>query len=304
MTLASAIAQRTRRMLIGTAVMVLPFHHPLRVAEDAALVDALSGGRLLLGVGRGYQVPEFDVFGVPQHLSRDMFMESLDIIKLAFTEDRFSYDGRFWKVRDATVFPKPIQKPHPPIYWAGISPTTYEQAGRLGYNILRGPNFTSISSVEQAFAIYTDSLRKHGHDPSTMDLPFSMKIYVADTDAEARAEIHHALWFYRTLAKLLPGAPGRPTPAGYEQYPRDPSFLAQLTADDLWNAGVDLGSGTVFGSPERVTQQLRFYMSRTRINHWMLWFKVGGLEHTKVLRSMELFARHVMPALRAAEATA
>lgn len=302
LTLAAAIAQRTKRMLIGTAVMVLPFQHPLRVAEDAALVDALSGGRLLLGVGRGYQVPEFDVFGVPQGSSRDMFTESLDIIKLAFTADDFSYDGKFWKVRNATVFPKPIQKPHPPIYWAGISPATYELAGRLGYNILRGPNFTSISAVEQAFAVYTESLRKHGHDPDKMDLPFSLKVYVAPTDEEARAEIHHAVWFYRTLSKLLPGAPGRPTPAGYEQYPRDPSFLANLTADQLWNAGVDAGSGTVFGSPERVIEQLRFYMSRTRINHWMLWFKVGGLEHGKVLRSMELFTRHVMPALREAGA--
>jgi alkanesulfonate monooxygenase SsuD/methylene tetrahydromethanopterin reductase-like flavin-dependent oxidoreductase (luciferase family) len=301
MTLASAIAQRTRRMLIGTAVMVLPFQHPLRVAEDAALVDALSGGRLLLGIGRGYQVPEFDVFGIPQEASRAMFMESLDIIKMAFTEDNFSYDGTFWKVKNATVFPKPIQKPHPPIYWAGISPATYELAGRLGYNVLRGPNFTSISAVEQAFAIYTEHLRTHGHALDKMDLPFSLKIYVAPTDEEAKAEIHHALWFYHTLSKLLPGAPGRPTPAGYEQYPRDPSFLAELTADQLWNAGVDVGSGTVFGSPERVIEQLRFYMSRTRINHWMLWFKVGGLEHRKVLRSMELFTKHVMPALRSAE---
>ena len=85
MTLAAAIAQRTKRMLIGTAVMVLPFQHPLRLAEDAALVDALSGGRLLLGIGRGYQVPEFDVLDVPQDQSRAMFLESLEIIKKAFT---------------------------------------------------------------------------------------------------------------------------------------------------------------------------------------------------------------------------
>jgi alkanesulfonate monooxygenase SsuD/methylene tetrahydromethanopterin reductase-like flavin-dependent oxidoreductase (luciferase family) len=203
-------------------------------------------------------------------------------------------------VRNATVFPKPIQKPHPPIYWAGISPATYEAAGRLGYNVLRGANFTSISDVEKNFSVYTKSLREHGYDPAKMDLPFSLKVYVAPTDEEARAEIHHAVWFYHTLSKLLPGAPGRPTPVGYEQYPRDPSFLGRLTADELWNADVDLGSGTVFGSPERVIEQLRFYMSRTRINHLMLWFKVGGLEHRKVLRSMELFAERVMPVLRQA----
>ena len=295
---ASAIAQRTKRLLIGTAVMVLPFQHPLRLAEDAALVDAMSGGRLLLGIGRGYQVPEFDTFGIPQDGSRAMFLEALDIIVKSFTEDNFSVDGNFWKVRNATVYPKPVQKPHPPIYWAGVSPATYEMAGRMGYPILRGPNFTSISSVEESFNTYSARLRENGHDPDKMDLPFSLKIYVAPTDEEARAEIHHALWFYHTLGKLLPGAPGRPTPAGYDQYPRDPSSLGKLTADDLWNAGVDVGSGTVFGSPQRVIEQLRFYQSRTTINHWMFWFKVGGLEHSKVMRSMELFMKEVAPALR------
>ena len=304
MTFASAIAQRTKKMLIGTAVMVVPFQHPLRLAEDAALVDALSGGRLLLGLGRGYQVPEFDVLDIPQHASRAMFLEALDIIIKAFTEDNFSHEGKFWKVRNATVFPKPVQKPHPPIYWAGISPATYEIAGRRGYNILRGPNFTSIAAVEEAFDIYTKSLREHGHDLEQMDLPFSLKVYVAPTDEEAKAEIHHAVWFYHTLAKLLPGAPGRPTPAGYEHYPRDPSFLGKLTPEQLWEADVDVGSGTVFGSPERVLRQLRYYMSRTRINHWMLWFKIGGLEHKKVLRSMDLFTRYVMPALRESEVPA
>ncbi len=298
MTFAAAVSQRTTRMLIGTAVMVLPFQHPLRLAEDAALVDALSGGRLLLGIGRGYQVPEFEVFGIPQNASRAMFLESLDIMIKAWTEDTFSYDGNFWKIKNASVYPKPVQKPHPPIYWAAISPATYEVAGLRGFPILRGPNFTSIRSVEEAYAGYTARLRENGHDPDQLDLPFSLKVYVAPTDAEAKAEMHHALWFYHTLAKLLPGAPDRPTPAGYEQYPRDPSFLGDLTVDQLWDADVGLGSGTVFGSPERVIEQLRFYSSRTRINHWMLWFKIGGLEHEKVMKSMDLFAREVMPALR------
>ena len=123
-----------------------------------------------------------------------MFLESLDIIIKAFTEDNFSYEGKSWKVRNASVFPKPIQKPHPPIYWAGISPATYELAGRLGYNILRGPNFTSISSVEESFDIYTKSLREHGHDPDKMDLPFSIKVYVAPTDEEAFAALKYARW--------------------------------------------------------------------------------------------------------------
>ena len=105
MTMAAVIAERTKRMLIGTAVMVLPFQHPLRLAEDAALVDALSGGWLLLRVGRGYQVPEFNVLDIPQNASRAMFLEALEIIRKAFTEDNFTHEGHFWKIRNATVFP-------------------------------------------------------------------------------------------------------------------------------------------------------------------------------------------------------
>lgn len=214
MTFAAAVSQRTKRMLIDTVVMVPPFQHPLRLAEDAALVDALSGGRLLLGIGRGYQAPEFEVFGIPQNASRAMFLESLDIMIKAWTEDTFSYDGNFWKIKNASVYPKPVQKPHPPIYWAAISPATYEVAGLRGFPILRGPNFTSISSVEEAYAGYTARLRENGHDPDQLDLPFSLKVYVAPTDAEAKAEMHHALWFYHTLAKFATRGAGPADPGG------------------------------------------------------------------------------------------
>jgi len=122
-TMAAAISQRTHRMKIGTAIMVLPFQHPLRVAEDAALVDALSGGRLLLGMGRGYQPPEFHGFGIPQEDSREMFLESFEILKRALSGERFVYHGKFWTIDEPTeIFPKPIQKPHPPFYRPSARP--------------------------------------------------------------------------------------------------------------------------------------------------------------------------------------
>ena len=133
LTMAAALSQRTHRMKIGTAIMVLPFQHPLRVAEDAALVDALSGGRLMLGVGRGYQPPEFQGFGVNQEDSRSMFLESFEILRRALSGEKFAYEGAHWQIKEPTeIFPKPVQTPHPPFYMAAVIPSSYEYAAKLG----------------------------------------------------------------------------------------------------------------------------------------------------------------------------
>jgi alkanesulfonate monooxygenase SsuD/methylene tetrahydromethanopterin reductase-like flavin-dependent oxidoreductase (luciferase family) len=135
-------------------------------------------------------------------------------------------------------------------------------------------------------------MRAYGYDPDTLDQPLALQVYVAPTDAEAHAETTHALWFYHLLATLLPGAPGRPKPAGYEHYPRDPTGLSTLTLHDVGERG------TCFGAPERVLRLMQRYRERSDTTHWMIQMRIGGLEHDKVLRSMALFAREVMPALR------
>lgn len=298
LTLAAAVSQRTKHIKIGIAAVVLPFQHPLRIAEDAALVDVLSNGRLLLGVGRGWQVPEFQVFQVPQSASRAMFLESVEIIKKAWTQDGFSHEGEFWKFKDATVFPKPVQKPHPPIYWTVVTPGSYELAGRLGYPIIRSLNFVSLSTVEEGTKLYAAQLGEASKGLDNIDLPLTVKVYVAPTDEEAERDVRpNAQWFYNALSSFLPGAPGRPKPqTGYEQYPDNPGAVAKLAADNLWQWG------TCFGSPERVTESLRAYSERVFTNHWLAWMRIGKLEHSKVMRSMELFARHVMPTLKSGAA--
>jgi alkanesulfonate monooxygenase SsuD/methylene tetrahydromethanopterin reductase-like flavin-dependent oxidoreductase (luciferase family) len=298
LTFAAAIAQRTTRMKIGTAIMVLPFQHPLRVAEDAALVDALSGGRLLLGLGRGYQPPEFHGFGIPQEDSSAMFVESFEILRRALSGEKFTYDGQFWKIEEPTeIFPKPIQKPHPPFYLASVSSKSVEVAARHGMPLLRSPQFSDLDAVKATFDDYRERMREFGHDPDALDQPLSVRTYVAPTDEEAKAETPHLVWFYHLLATLLPGAPGRPMPsAGYENYPRDPLALSEVTVDDVWNRG------TCFGSPERVIDLMKRYMHACGTTSFMVQMRIGGLEHDKVLRSMQLFAEHVMPALEEEEA--
>jgi alkanesulfonate monooxygenase SsuD/methylene tetrahydromethanopterin reductase-like flavin-dependent oxidoreductase (luciferase family) len=295
--LAAAVAQRTQNMKIATAVVVLPFQHPLRVAEDVAMVDALSGGRLLFGVGRGYQPPEFHGFGVSQDKSSEMFVESLEIIKRALSGEKFAYDGDFWKIEEPIeIFPKPLQTPHPPLYMASVSRRSLDVAARFNMSLLRAPQFSNLEAVAEAFDEYAGLLHEYGFDPAALDQPVSLRVHVTPTDEEAKAETEHALWFYRLLGTLVPGAPGRETvPKGYEKYPLNPDVLARLTLEDVWERG------TAFGSPERVIEIMKMYMDKLGARHFIVQMRIGGLEHDKVMRSMDLFTREVMPALREEE---
>jgi alkanesulfonate monooxygenase SsuD/methylene tetrahydromethanopterin reductase-like flavin-dependent oxidoreductase (luciferase family) len=140
---AAAIAQRTKRIRIGMAVCAVPFNHPLRTASDFALVDVLSHGRLDFGVGRAYQLHEFIGLGVPMNRSREMLAEGLDIILKSWTQEKISYRGEFWTIPEPVeLLPKPVQKPHPPIYQATISPESFEQAARSGVHLQMASPFT------------------------------------------------------------------------------------------------------------------------------------------------------------------
>lgn len=227
-----------------------------------------------------------------------MFQEGLEILTRALNGEKFTYDGQFYQIEEPTeIFPKPIQKPFPPFYLASVTPRSLEVAARHGMSLLRAPQFSDLDSVAEAFRGYSEKMREYGHDPDLLDQPLSVRTYVAPTDDEARAETKHLLWFYHLLATLLPGAPGRPRPpSGYENYPRDPAVLSELTEDEIWERG------TAFGSPDRVIELMKKYMHALGTNHFMVQMRIGGLEHQKVRRSMELFAKHVMPALREEEA--
>ena len=140
---AAAIAQRTKKIRIGMAVCAIPFNHPLRTASDFALVDILSHGRLDFGVGRAYQPHEFVGLGVPMDQSREMLAEGLDIVLKSWTQEKISYKGKFWTIPEPVeVLPKPVQKPHPPVYQATISPESFEQAARAGINLQMASPFT------------------------------------------------------------------------------------------------------------------------------------------------------------------
>ena len=153
----------------------------------------------------------------------------------------------------------------------------------------------AIDTVEAGTRLYEKELHKNHVQMSDIDLPLSVKIHVADSDEEAEKDAApNAQWFYDALSKFLPGAPGRARPSnGYEEYPDAPAKVAVLAADDPW------AWGACYGSPETVLKQMQAYSERVYTNHWMTWMRIGQLPHEKVMRSMELFAKEVIPKLKA-----
>ena len=152
-TLASAVASRTSKVRIGLAAAILPFHDPIRIAEQLALVDIISGGRLDVGVGRGNRPSEFIGYRVPQVESRERFDEVVQIIQRAWTDERFSYDGRYFQIPEVRVIPKPLQRPHPPLYQVCVSPDSIEGTALRGWpmrmpRMIQSPR-TSHSQAEK-----------------------------------------------------------------------------------------------------------------------------------------------------------
>jgi alkanesulfonate monooxygenase SsuD/methylene tetrahydromethanopterin reductase-like flavin-dependent oxidoreductase (luciferase family) len=286
--LAAAIARETRRVRIGTSVVIAPFAHPLRIAEEFAMVDILSGGRLEFGLGRGYQPKEFQGLGASMDRTRESFDESLEIIRRAWTEERVSFDGEFHRVRDVMVLPKPIQKPHPPLWTAAVSPDTYTLAARRGLRILTAPSFTPWDILRKNYDAYRSEWRAvHGADGG--EICMNKIIHVADSSRQARDELREPVrWFFRTQADLIADPVGAP-PEQYRFYRKVRENLLSLTDEKA------LDQAAIVGDPEEVADKIRMHHEALGITYFMGSFSRGGLPHDKVVHSMRLFAEKVRP---------
>src|SRR3954452_15186810 len=163
LNIATAIASRTSRMKIGTAVQVLPLCHPLRIAEEAATVDQISHGRLIFGVGRSGVPRTYQSYGTPYAESRERFAETLEILKRAWTEDSFSYEGRFYSFRNVHLVPKPYQKPFPELRIAVNSPDTFAAVGALGFPIFAAVRIGTLSELAPNIESYRTAYRQARH---------------------------------------------------------------------------------------------------------------------------------------------
>ena len=288
-------AARTERIKLGTAVIVLPFHNPILVAEEAATVDILSNGRLLLGVGSGYQRQEFEGLGVNVEESRDRFKEYLDVIIKAWSgepEETITHHGQFVDVEDLWAMPKPLQKPHPPLYIAvSTSPESVDYAASRNIQIIVGGPTAVMGQAPDVVKLWRSKMDEYGNTYKPTDPPVSMGVYVAPTMEEAeRDAVGRADFSTKILAKVgSPIGKDGKVPKGYEhwanrQRDREMSSEASRTA----------GVPKLFGTPEVVAENLDKVRS-LGINHLVSGFGFPGLPQEKTLRSMELFATRVMP---------
>lgn len=288
--LATAIAARTKRLRVGTGVYVLPLNHPVRIAEEVATLDYISQGRFDLGVGRSGFTTAYEGYSYAYGESRERLQECLDILVQAWTQERFSYTGKYYQLRDVCVTPKPLQQPHPPIYMAATTAESFPIAGQKGRHLFVGVRRNSIAGVKQSIAIYRQAWQDAGY-PGQGGVTLRMPVYVAETRAKALADTEAStMAYYRRLAQNLNRSVGRAGTVASEDRARMAEELANITFDTL------LRDWVVYGTASEVTERLRQLRTDLDLSGMILEMNAGGLlpnEH--VLNSLRLFGEQVAP---------
>ena len=226
-------AARTKTLRIGAGVTLAGFYHPLRLAEEIALLDILSGGRVNWGAGRGFDSKEFQTFGVPIADSHARFRETVDIVLKAWSNERLTYQGDFFSFDNVEVLPKPLQQPHPPVWVAASSTEAVQWAGSKGYSILMDPHGTH-PEIGLRQEIYRQELERNGFSYQGRDIPVARLLAIAPTDSEALEVAREgAKWLLKTYV---------------------PTKMLGITADDPVKRYID--SVIIHGTPERVIDEI------------------------------------------------
>lgn len=288
---ASAVAQRTRRMTVGMAVSVLPLGHPLRLAEDVATLDHLTHGRLEYGIGRSGLPSHYGGFNIPMSEGRQLFNEHLEIMLKAWTTEGFSYHGTYHNIDNVTIVPRPLQQPHPPIRMAATSPETFPLVAERGFKLFAAMRGNSIPALTPNIHAYVDALQAHGHARRPDDIAVLAAVYVGETHQEAyETPRASSLNFYDMLRADLYRLCKGTIPPEYE------SRLQRydtITYDEIYE------QQALYGTPEEVIAKIRWLQAETGCNNLLCWMNAGSrLTQEQVLRSMRRFAEEVMPAVR------
>jgi alkanesulfonate monooxygenase SsuD/methylene tetrahydromethanopterin reductase-like flavin-dependent oxidoreductase (luciferase family) len=261
--LLTCLAMRTTRLRLGSAVIVLPWHNPVLLAEQAATLDLVSGGRLDFGIGKGYRHNEFTGFGIAPEEAEARFEEALDVIMRSWlTRTRFSHRGRFWRFADIVVEPPPAQKPHPPLWVAAASEASIRKAAARGFNLILD-QYASPAAIGERIALYRAEREAHGRGFHPMQVVVARQLYVAKDAADRDAALaRQAEYTRRTVAvsrapsrtggsHVLAYADGAGTTEAHALYGTPDEICAKLEAVN--KAGADYLALTIAGG----VQQLR-----------------------------------------------
>jgi alkanesulfonate monooxygenase SsuD/methylene tetrahydromethanopterin reductase-like flavin-dependent oxidoreductase (luciferase family) len=289
----AAISARTRTLRLGTAIVQLPLAHPMRIAEEIATLDVMSGGRVEFGVGRGATPAHYANLGVPLDEGRERMIEALDYLRAAFSEERFSFQGRFFQAQDACLVPKPIQRPHPPIHVAANGNETLEFAGRNGYPILVAAHLKSFDGLTKLLPMYDAARKAAGHaEAASDDLTVLVPMYVDESEGEVRRWAEPAVRSYaQSLASNLVAAAQSASSEGDRAKMRAIAARAGATTYEDMN-----GRLAIFGTPAECRDRLAKLRETLNPGRLIAWIDfMGAIPHERVLRSMELFSSEVMP---------
>jgi alkanesulfonate monooxygenase SsuD/methylene tetrahydromethanopterin reductase-like flavin-dependent oxidoreductase (luciferase family) len=290
MMLASAIGASTSRVKIGIAVQVLPLSHPLRLAEEAATVDQISHGRLIYGIGRSGVVRTYENYGISYGESRERFAETLEILKLAWTEPSFSYEGKYHRFNNVSVTPKPYQKPYPELRMAAATPETFPQIGRLGLPIFVAVRQGPFGQLAERIKSYREAYAAAGH-PGRGQVFLRVPAFLAETRQRARAEAEESIMsFFRYQAELGRDSARR---AGGElavQRLRQVERLEALTYDEA------LATQLLVDDPDGFTARLREVQEEIGLDGILAELNCGGkISQDRVVNALRLLCQEVKP---------
>ena len=281
LTLAVKASSLTKNVRVGTAVLVLPFWHPLRLAEEIAMADQLTEGRLDIGVARGYQRYEFDRLGLNIEESRSRSDESLEVVLKALRGIGITHDGEHFHIPETTTFPRPLQDPHPPIWLAASSDESIETAVRLGLNCFTAASTRPVDVPTRAWQAFDAAKRALGVH---VEFAVQQHVHVAPTDQEASKRLDQSIWHFRQSTRLRTSTEivkdGVATAAPIDGEP---------SLEELYE------SRTFSGSPETVREKIQAYTDRMELSQMNCIFSLGELDSETVRSSMRLFADQVMP---------
>jgi alkanesulfonate monooxygenase SsuD/methylene tetrahydromethanopterin reductase-like flavin-dependent oxidoreductase (luciferase family) len=299
--IAAALSQRTHRIKIGVLGNILPLrNHPVRVAEEYAMIDCLSGGRLIAGFVRGIPA-EYVWYNVDPTESRGRFEEAFEVITTAWTKPVWSYHGKFFHLENCALWPRPLQQPHPPIWVAARSAESVEWCVERSIPVAQV--YQTTSQIEDTFNYYRKVARAKGWEPTPDHFILTRHVYVDKTDAKALKVAEPALrYFFTLLNRGFNEAINRQRLLSALNTGRSFSYFrpgnekrldfSKLSWEELDRAGYLL-----IGSPDSVVRKLNEQMRQVGANHFMGMFHIGNLNHEKVLTSLKLFHQEVMPRL-------
>ena len=273
----AGFATRTSRLVLGTDIVVAAFHHPVRLAEDVAMLDVISGGRCVLGIAIGYKPDEFALYGVELERRGARFEEQLAIIKGLWTQDRIDFRGTYYTTQ-GRLEPRPVQQPHPPLWIGGWGDLTLRRAATLADNWIPGPtaDLARLLAGKRQFLTH----RRAAGLPDPTEWPLTRDVIIADTDAQARqlAEEHIMVAYRREYA-------------GGWRHP----FIDASIATDLDKLMHDR---FIIGGPEQCRDRIQRFVEQYGMTHLICRMFFPGMPHARILRGLELISREIMPAFR------